>query len=87
MFNDRPAAAEIDLDFPIKIRGRAVSTLTMRPPQAPDFFKFPTGAEASRGAALLAHLCGVRPRDLAELAPSDLTKVAGRFQSFMSAWL
>jgi hypothetical protein len=82
-----PSPAEIELDFPIEVGGKTVSRLIMRAPEAPDFFRFRKGSEASRGAALLAHLCGVRPGDIGELAPSDLTRIAQQYQLFMRPWL
>ena len=76
--------AKIELDFPIKLNGAEISTITMRRPKTRDDVTYARSGKdvVDRNLDLYASLCEMTPDEILELDSTDYDKLEDQYRSF-----
>jgi rhodanese-related sulfurtransferase len=79
-------AKNIPLDYPIKVAGIEVNSLTMRRPKARDQIAMERGGKsaAAQEVQLFADLCGVTADEIGEIDMTDYRKLQTGYEGFLS---
>ena len=82
----KASSAEITLDFPIKIEGVEVGSLTLRRPKQKDLkaASLGTSTDAQIEEKLFSNLLQITPADRGELDMSDYRKLQEAYMGFQS---
>ena len=87
MSNGKTKAITITLDFPIKVDGVEISTISIRRPKVNDILvaeKSSNGSSTDSEIQTFANLCQLTPADIRELDFGDYKKLQQAFTGFFS---
>ncbi|WP_072670541.1 phage tail assembly protein [Vibrio injensis] len=77
---------EVELEYPIKVDGKEVSTLTMRRPVVADMLaqEKSKGSDAEKEIRMFANLCEVPPDAIHSMDMADYLELQEAYQGFLS---